>query len=368
MKKYTLEAAPAASAEELKTQEAAKAKRIVIGTDVHLRGYQAARKVDNAAIGAVANFRSETELLLYVDKQCEQAEEVVVVYEAGPLGYGLYRKLMGRGVKCLVCAPDSSQQQRKRRKNNQIDARTLTSNLFNYLHGNQAALPLVRVPTPEQEQARLASRQHDQLVEERKRLGAMGNALLLSQGFGSWKNWWRPKAFSRLKQLLPAWLFEILQTWVDLLRALDEKIQASKAALAKGCSGPRPKGAGANSLVQLQSEVLDWDLYPTRRKIACLAGMVPSEWSTGESQRRGSITKVGVSAIRRIIIEMVWRIIQFQPQYPPVQKWQEALQGTNRTLKKKAVVAIGRQLMVDLWRWQTGRATAKELNLVMIGA
>jgi transposase len=165
-----------------------------------------------------------------------------------------------------------------------------------------------------------------------------------------------------------AWLFEILQTWVDLLRALDEKIQASKAALAKGCSGPRPKGAGANSLVQLQSEVLDWDLYPTRRKIACLAGMVPSEWSTGESQRRGSITKVGVSAIRRIITEMVWRIIQFQPQYPPVQKWQEALQGTNRTLKKKAVVAIGRQLMVDLWRWQTGRATAKELNLVMIGA
>jgi hypothetical protein len=64
---------------------------------------------------------------------------------------------------------------------------------------------------------------------------------------------------------------------------------------------------------------------------------------------------------------MVWRIIQFQPQYPPVQKWQELLGGTNGTLKKKAVVAIGRQLMVDLWRLQTGRATAQELNLVMIG-
>ena len=65
---------------------------------------------------------------------------------------------------------------------------------------------------------------------------------------------------------------------------------------------------------------------------------------------------------------MVWRISLFQPQYPPVQKWQEVLRGTNRTLKKKAVVAIGRQLMVDLWRMQTGRITAKELNLVMIGA
>ena len=105
-----------------------------------------------------------------------------------------------------------------------------------------------------------------------------------------------------------------------------------------------------------------------RRKIACLAGMVPSEWSTGDDQRRGSITKVGVPAIRRIITEMVWRIVQFQPQYPPVQKWQEVLRGTNGTLKKKAVVAIGRQLMVDLWRMETGRVTAEELNLVMIGA
>ena len=89
--------------------------------------------------------------------------------------------------------------------------------------------------------------------------------------------------------------------------------------------------------------------------------------STGESQRRGSITKVGVPAIRRIVTEMAWRIIQFQPQYPPVQKWQEVLRGTNRTLKKKAVVAIGRQLIVDLWRLQTGRASAQQLNLVMIG-
>ena len=368
MKKDSLEAAPTAIAKELNGQKTPKAKRIAIGTDSHLRGYQAARKVDNAAIGAVANFRSETELLLYVEKQCEQAEEVVLVYEAGPLGYGLYRKLEARGVKCLVCVPDSTQQKKKRRKTNQIDTRTLTSNLFNYLNGNQAALQLVRVPTPEQEQARLVSRQHDQLVKERKRLGAEGNALLLSQGFGSWKNWWRPKAFSRLKELLPEWLFEMLTTWVDLLRALDEKIQTAKAALSKRYSGLRPKGAGANSLVQLQSEVLDWGLYANRRKIACLAGMVPSEWSTGESQRQGSITKVGVPAIRRIITEMVWRIILFQPQYPPVQKWQEVLGGTNRTLKKKAVVAIGRQLMVDLWRMETGRATAKELNLVMIGA
>ena len=367
MNKNTLEAALTAGAKELKNQKAAKAKRIVMGSDAHLRGYQAAGKIDNGPIGPVANFRSQAELLLYVEKQKEQAEEVAVVYEAGPLGYGLYRALKARGVRCYVCAANSDEQKRKRRKNNAIDTRNLTSNLFNYLNGNERALQLVRVPTEEQEQARLQSRQHDQLVEERKRLGARGNALLLNQGFGSWKNWWRAKAFSRLSQLVPGRLLELLETWVDLLRKLDEKIGLAKAALTKRCRGPRPKGAGAPSLVQLQSEVLDWGLYGNRRKIGCLAGMVPSEWSTGDTPWRGAITKVGVPAIRRIITEMVWRIILFQPQYKAVQKWQEVLRGSNRGLKKKAVVAIGRELMVDLWRLQTGRVSAQELNLVMIG-
>src|SRR5258707_6646506 len=366
---YTLKAAPAASAVELKNNhKSTKAKRILVGCDVHLRGYQGARKVDEGAIGVVDNFRSEEALLLYIEKQRQQAEQVVVVYEAGPLGYTLYRKLRATGVLCYVCAPDSTPQRKKRRKNNQIDARSLTSKLFNYLNGDQHALQLARVPSEAQEQQRMASRQHDQLVEERKRLGAKGNAMLLSQGFGSWSNWWRPKAWNQLSALVPPWLLERLKIWVDVLKMLDEKICEAKVALARGCSGPRPKGVGALSQMQLQSEVLDWSLYTNRRKIACLAGMVPSEWSTGDKERRGSITKVGVPAIRRIIVEMVWRMILVQPQYKPVQKWQKALKGKNPALKKKTVGAIGRQLIAELWRLENGRVTAQELNLVMIDA
>jgi len=368
MKTYILKAAPTACAVEQKNEKRPKAKQILLGADTHLRGYQVGRKIDHAVVGVVENFRSEDALLLFAQKQLERAERVVVVYEAGPFGYSLYRKLKALGVECYVCAPDSSEQQRKRRKNNRIDARNLTSKLFNYLNGDQSALQMVRVPSEEQEQRRLVSRQHDQLVEERKRLGAKGNAMLLSQGFGSWSNWWRPKTWARLNSLVPAWLLERLQIWVDVLKMLDEKICQAKVGLARGCSGPRPKGVGALSQMQLRSEVLDWHFYSNRRKIACLAGMVPSEWSTGEKERRGSITKVGVPAIRRIIVEMVWRMVLFQPQYKPVQKWQEVLRGRNPALKKKAVVAIGRQLMVDLWRLETGRVTAQELNLVMIDA
>jgi transposase len=130
MKTNTMKAAATANSIELKNEKSAKAKRILVGADVHLRGYQAARKVDNGVIGVVENFRSVEGLLLYVEKQCERAEQVVVVYEAGPLGYTLYRMLKARGLLCYVCAPDSSEQKRKRRKNNKIDARSLTSKLF----------------------------------------------------------------------------------------------------------------------------------------------------------------------------------------------------------------------------------------------
>src|SRR5262252_2199820 len=129
-------------------------------------------------------------------------------------------------------------------------------------------------------------------------------------------SWWRPRAFSHLSQEVAPWIAESLKSWVDLLRALDQKIQGAKVALAQRYQGPRPKGVGALSLAQLSAEVLDWNLYSNGRKIACLAGMVPSEWSTGDSQRLGAITKVGLPAIRRIITEAVW------PHYPlsaPVQ-------------------------------------------------
>src|SRR5260370_898324 len=88
MNKHTLEAALTAGAKELKNQKAAKAKRIVMGTDAHLRGYQAARKIDNGAIGPVVNFRSQTELWLYVEQQMKQADDLAMLYQARGLGGG----------------------------------------------------------------------------------------------------------------------------------------------------------------------------------------------------------------------------------------------------------------------------------------
>ena len=49
--------------------------------------YQVGRKIDHAVVGVVESFRSEDALLLFVQKQLERAERVVLIYEAGPLGY-----------------------------------------------------------------------------------------------------------------------------------------------------------------------------------------------------------------------------------------------------------------------------------------
>ena len=147
MKNYKLKAAPTAVSKERNSKQEPKANRIVIGVDAHLKSYQAARKIDNGAVGVAQTFRSKEALLLYVEQQREQAQEVVVVYESGPLGFTLYRELKANDIECLVCAPRSGEQKRKRRKNNSIDARSLTSDLCNYLNGNEQALQLVRVPT-----------------------------------------------------------------------------------------------------------------------------------------------------------------------------------------------------------------------------
>ncbi|MBV8102326.1 MAG: hypothetical protein JOZ31_24540, partial [Verrucomicrobia bacterium] len=77
--KYKLKAAPTALSKQENSQKGPKATRIVIGVDVHLKSYEAARKIDNDSVGVVQRWRSKEEFLLYAEKQLEQAEEVVVV-------------------------------------------------------------------------------------------------------------------------------------------------------------------------------------------------------------------------------------------------------------------------------------------------
>ena len=65
------------------------------------------------------------------------------------------------------------------------------------------------------------------------------------------------------------------------------------------------------------------------------------------------------------MVEAVWRLCRFQPHYRAVAKWHAALSARplSGARKKKLIVAIARQLAVDLWRLATGRTSAAALGL-----
>lgn len=356
----------AEQATEAKAQSGKIAKRIFLGIDAHVRSYQVCRKLDQSGMQPVQSFGLES-LLLFCHKQLALAEEVYAVYEAGPLGYVLYRRLRELGIKTYVCAPECLEQ--NKRKNNKIDCRKLASRLYSLVNGDRYAMRVVCVPSPEQESLRAQSRQYNQLVRTRQAIAAQGRGLLLSQGYSGKGAWWRPRAFSHIKTMVPQWITGELELWRTNLVSLDQQLVELKLKLGKSSEGPRPKGFGALSLTQLDREIFNYGRFSNRRQVGCFGGLCPSEHSTGDpgAQRLGSITKVGSARIRTILIEMVWRLVRFQPDYPPIVKWQARLTGTNKVLKKKAAVAVARQLLIDIWRIRTGRKTAQELGLKLIG-
>jgi transposase len=340
-----------------------KAKQIFLGIDAHLRSNQVARKLDNGAIGSVQNLSFE-ELLLFGCKQTQLGEQVYAVYEAGPLGNVLYRRLKELGVEAYVSAPECLEQ--GKRKHNKLDARKLCSRLYSYVQGDKEMMRVVWVPSLEEEQLRAHSRQYDQLVAQRKSVAAQGRSLVLCQGFGSIGGaWWRPRAYSKFGPLLPSWIQDQLQVFRANLELLDHQIAERKKELIQSNQEVLPKGFGAQTRVQLDREIGDWNRFSNRRKVGCFFGFVPREHSTGTGQRLGSITKVGSSRLRAKSIELVWRLARFQPNYGPILQWSESLKSSNKVLKKKAAVAVARRVVIDIWKMRTGRKTAQELGLVL---
>ncbi len=69
-----------------------------------------------------------------------------------------------------------------------------------------------------------------------------------------------------------------------------------------------------------------------------------------------------------MLVEMVWRMMRWQPGYHGLKKWLPVVAdpGRGAAARKKAVVAIARQLAVDLWRLFTGQTTADKLGLIYL--
>jgi transposase len=349
-------------------QVASKTYQLIkLGLDVHAEWIVVVRILENSAPQPAQKFRP-ADFLKWVRTQLRQAEKVYSCYEAGPFGFVLHRQLLALGVQNLIVQPVCLDEQRKNVNHDKSDARELAQRLDRYVAGNNKALALVRVPTPEQEQKRIHSRQREQLKREVLRVGAQGRGLLLSQGYREKKGWWERKRWAALQERLPAWLVERLEVFRRCLELLNSELKGLTHAISSGAPKVRPKGLGGLTCEIVEREVIDWKLFTNRRQIGSYTGLCGGISSSGKSQRLLPITKHGNVRLRTALVELAWRLMVWQPQSKLVRQWWPILGAARATkgARKKAIVAMARQMAVDLWRWRTGRITPEQLGWIMV--
>jgi transposase len=343
-------------------QAEAKPEVIKLGLDLHARQVTECRQLDGSTPKPAQKW-APWKLLDQVEEWVKSGIKVYSCYEAGACGYWYHRELINRGAVNFVVVPRRLENHySKRQKTDRLDARGLLNNLETYLRGNHNAMSIVAVPSPEQEQQRSVVRHREQLMRNRRRAEARGRALTLSQGIVAPVGWWRPGAWREFKTQVPEWMVSQLEHWQQEALGLDAKERQVRQQLEKMVSINLPIGVGALSWITLELEIRGWDRFDNRRQIASYTGLCPGIHNSNGRGMEGSINRCGNSVVRYTLIEMVWRMLRYQPDYPPIKK----LRGTvSKRGKRRFVVAAARRLATDLWRWATGRVSAEKLGLAL---
>jgi transposase len=116
-------------------------------------------------------------------------------------------------------------------------------------------------------------------------------------------------------------------------------------------------------------KVGDWNRFKNRRQVAGYTGLIPSENSSGEGHKQGSVTKHGNPRVRHLLVEAVWRLLQFQPDYKPIKRLLPILRDCKlrgqSARRRKLIVALARLFAIDWWRIRTGRVNPADLGLQM---
>lgn len=349
-----------------KKQNKAAAEVLKVGIDVHKKQYVFVCQYDGQSPRAPQKMDPEA-FLVWIAKQAERVGKVHTCYEAGCFGFVLHRKLEAIGVRNLVARPRNWDEYGSKVKTDSRDARELCGCLDRYLAGNGRALSSVRAPTLEQERQRALSRQRDTLAKERKRLQNIGVSAGVYHGVDLPPDWWKPKVFDTLKQSLPEYMLDILAPYQSVLETLHRQLREATAREERKAARALPVGLGALTASVLDQEFVDYSRFSSRGGVSSFTGLCPSEASSGGKRLQGSISKHGNPRIRHMLIEAVWRMFSFQPDYKPILKWKEKMRDCVPTAarKKKMAVAIAREFAVDWWRIQTGRIEPEDVGLKM---
>ena len=98
-------------------------------------------------------------------------------------------------------------------------------------------------------------------------------------------------------------------------------------------------------------ELFGWRKFANRRQVGAIVGLTPTPHQSGESSREQGISKAGNRALRRMMVELAWTWLRWQPQ-SELSRWYDlrfAHQG--KRARKVGIVAVARKLLIALWRY-----------------
>jgi len=236
---------------------------------------------------------------------------VVATYEAGSLGFVLYRQLMKLGVQCVVAAPSHLPKiPGDHRKTDRLDAQRLAS----FLRAGQ--IVAVTPPTPEIEALRTLTHTRDAMREDVVRARHRVLKLCLARGvvYRDGQNW-TPKHMTWLrkvelgvaddKQTLD-FLVDELERRIGALSRLDLRIEERSKqddVVESVKSLMAFRGVKELTAMCVIAELADPRRFKNARQVASYCGLVPSEHSSGAKVRRGHITRSGNAKLRRLLVE-----------------------------------------------------------------
>lgn len=301
-----------------------------------------------------------------------QRAEVQMCHEAGRDGFWVHRALVGRGYTNHVIDPASIAVPRRQRqaKTDRIDVRGLVGVLRAWLGGDRLRCRMVRVPSVAEEDARRPHRERERLMTERTRHSNRIKGLCALHGIKEVEplRGDRREQLARLAAAVPplaaAELTRALERLELVLRQIGELERARDAALRHPAPDDRG-GRQAQALMRFRgiAETVASTLgrevfyrrFANRRQLGGFVGLTPTPFASGRRSREQGIAKSGNRRARAIMIELAWLWRQYQPD-SALTRWFEArVAGAKGRLKRIAIVALARKLLVALWRYlETG--------------
>ncbi|SRR5712692_5434677 len=244
---------------------------------------------------------------------------VRVVYEAGPCGYELYRRLRKSGIECAVAAPSlTPRKPGDRVKTNGRDARKLGRLL------RAGELTLITVPDSFQEAIRDLIRAREAANKDLLRARHQLSKLLLryghryQQGTAWTKQYWewvnQIKLSEEWSRVVVRQQIVIIDQRVQVVAEYDRSIEtiaqgAEYASLVRALSVLR--GIDRLTAMTILTEMGDLRRFSTAPQLMAALGLVPSEYSTGDKTIRMAITKTGNAHVRRVMVEAAWQYQRF---------------------------------------------------------